>query len=220
MYNSNDARDAVRGVDDQVKGFSAGGGDMGWAQVGAAGVTALGGLMGAKKQSSANTNAANISANATRDAARIRNQFDEKQLEYLKGESFLTRQQDEINRRANWYEHDATEQNLHNRLRDSFSNIYGATTAQGLNETNRFNVGQGNLYDRWTTERGDTNTKDALQYQQMSDIRAMLGSRPRGSLTFGDNPEFRQSTYTPGPRPTVTDREKREFVPSNVPFRA
>jgi|TARA_R110000824_G_scaffold199685_1_gene383633 hypothetical protein len=185
-----------------------------------AGVTGGALLASSKIQSNSNTDAADTRARAATEAARIRNQFDEKQLEYLKGESFLTRQQDEINRRANWYEHDATEQNLHNRLRDSFSNIYGATTAQGLNETNRFNVGQGNLYDRWTTERGDTNTKDALQYQQMSDIRAMLGSRPRGSLTFGDNPEFRQSTYTPGPRPTVTDREKREFVPSNVPFRA
>ena len=188
--------------------------------IGVAGVTGGALLASSKIQSNSNTDAADTRARAATEAARIRNQFDEKQLEYLKGESFLTRQQDEINRRANWYEHDATEQNLHNRLRDSFSNIYGATTAQGLNETNRFNVGQGNLYDRWTTERGDTNTKDALQYQQMSDIRAMLGSRPRGSLTFGDNPEFRQSTYTPGPRPTVTDREKREFVPSNVPLRA
>jgi len=212
MADSNYARDSVSGVEDQVKGFSTGGGDMPW-QVAAAGVSALGGLMGAKKQSSADTNAANIQARAMTNAARIRNQFDEKQLKYLQGESLLTRQQDEINRKANFGQWDIDQANLYNRNRDALLNTYGAMNAQGLNTTDRFNVGQGNIYDQWTTGRGDTNLQLSRRDQRMSDLGAMLGIDRRSALEFEDDPTLRQATFTPGPKPIITDRERTEYAP-------
>mgnify|MGYP003632743475 FL=1 len=212
MADSNYARDSVSGVEDQVKGFSTGGGDMPW-QVAAAGVSALGGLMGAKKQSSAETNAANIQARAAANAARIRNQFDEKQLKYLQGESLLTRQQDEINRKANFGQWDIDQANLYNRNRDALLNTYGAMNAQGLNTTDRFNVGQGNIYDQWTTGRGDTNLQLSRRDQRMSDLGAMLGIDRRSALEFEDDPTLRQATFTPGPKPIITDREKTKYAP-------
>ena len=189
---------------------------MPW-QVAAAGVSALGGLMGAKKQSSAETNAANIQARAAANAARIRNQFDEKQLKYLQGESSLTRQQDEINRRANFGQWDTDASNLYNRNRDALLNTYGATNAQGVNTTDRFNVGQGNIYDQWTTGRGDTNLQLARTDQRMSDLGAMLGIDRRSALEFEDDPALRQATFTPGPKPVITDREKTKYV-TGVPL--
>ena len=99
-------------------------------------------------------------------------------------------------------------------------NAYGATTAQGLNATDLYNVGQGNIYDQWTTGRADTNLELARRDQRMSDLGVMLGSDPRERLSFRDDPTLRQATYTPGPRPIITEREKRPFVPSNLPTSA
>jgi hypothetical protein len=193
-----------------------GGDDMPW-QFAAAGVSALGGLMGAKKTASAATNAANIQARSMANAARIRNQFDEKQLAYLRGESLLTRQQDEINRRANFNLSDTYESNVFNRNRDALLNTYGTRTAQGLNETDRYNVGQGNVYDQWTTGRADTNLMLAREDQEMSDLGVMLGSDPRTRLTFRDDPTLRLATSTPGPRPIIAPRETTPYIPGNLP---
>jgi hypothetical protein len=191
------------------------GSDMAW-QVAAAGVSALGGLMSSKKRASSATNAANIQARSAANSARIRAQSDAEQLKYLRGESDLTRRQDEINRRANWGQWDTSESNLYNRTRDALLNTYGAQTAQGLNATDLYNVGQGNIYDQWTTGRGDTNLQLARKDQRMSDLGVMLGSDPRTRLEFRDDPTLRQATYTPGPRPIITERERREFVSSNL----
>ena len=190
---------------------------MGWIPVAAAGVEALGGLMSSKKQASSTTSAANIQARSAANAARIRAQSDAAQLKYLQGESRLTRLQDEINRRANWGQWETSEANIFNRNRDAAMNAYDALTAQGLSATDLYNVGQGNIYDQWTTGRADTNLELARRDQRMSDLGMMLGSDPRTRLTFRDDPELRQATYRPGPRPTVTPRETRPYVPSNLP---
>jgi len=189
------------------------GSDMSYIPIAAAGVTALGGLMGAKKQASSATSSANIQARSAANTARIRSQFDERQLEYLKGESLLARQQAEINRKANFGTWNVTEQNLYNRTRDALMNAYAGTTAQGLNEAARFNVGQGNIFDQWTTERADRNLQLGQQNQRMSDLGVMLGSDPRVPLNWRDDPTLRQYVYKPGTQPTISDRETTEFVP-------
>tara|TARA_R110000824_G_scaffold123311_4_gene281048 strand:- start:375 stop:992 length:618 start_codon:yes stop_codon:yes gene_type:complete len=191
-----------------------------WIPLATAGISALGGLMSSKKEASSASNAATIQARSAANTARIRADSDAAQLAYLRGESDLTRQQAEINRKANWGQWDTSESNIHNRTRDALLNTYGATTAQGLNATDLYNVGQGNIYDQWTTGRADTNLELARRDQRMSDLGVMLGSDPRERLSFRDDPTLRQATYTPGPRPIITEREKRPFAPSNLPTSA
>jgi len=213
MADSNYARDSVSGVEDQVKGFSTGGGDMPWGQVAAAGVSALGGLMGAKKQSSAETNAANIQARAMTNAARIRNQFDEKQLKYLQGESLLTRQQDEINREANWQGWNATEQNLHNRTRDALLNNYGINRAQSLTNVDLFNADARNQRTMYAAGRDDTNLGLSRKDARMSHLGALLGIPERDPLQFNQLDALREGhAFDPG-KPIITDREKTEYAP-------
>jgi hypothetical protein len=190
---------------------------MSWIPVAAAGVTALGGLMSGKKQASSATNAANISARSATNAARIRSQSDAETLKYVRGEQKLTRIQNEIDRRANFNLSDTYESNVFNRNRDALLNTYGTRTAQGLNETDRYNVGQGNVYDQWTTGRADTNLMLAREDQEMSDLGVMLGSDPRTRLTFRDDPTLRLATSTPGPRPIIAPRETTPYIPGNLP---
>jgi hypothetical protein len=181
--------------------------------VAGAGLTALGAYGASKKQASSATNAANIRAQSEDNAAKIRSQFDERQLEYLKGESLLARQQAEVNRKANFGTWDVTEQNLYNRTRDALMNSYAATTAQGLNEADRFNVGQGNIFDQWTTGRADKNLQLTQKDQRMSELGVMLGMDPRVPLNFRDDPTLRQYVHKPGARPTMADRETMKYVP-------
>ena len=216
MADSNYARDSVSGVEDQVKGFSTGGGDMPW-QVAAAGVSALGGLMGAKKQSSAETNAANIQARAAANAARIRNQFDEKQLKYLMGESSLTRQQDEINRRANFGQWDTDASNLYNRNRDALLNNYGTNRAQSLTNVDLFNANARNQRTMYAADRDDTNLGLSRKDARMSHLGALLGIPERDPLQFNQLDALREGhAFDPG-KPIITDREKTEYV-TGVPL--
>jgi len=181
------------------------------------GVQAVGNVWSSKIAAKSAKDSANIQARSVENSTRIRNQFDEKQLKYLQGESSLTRQQDEINRWANFGQWDTDASNLYNRNRDALLNTYGATNAQGVNTTDRFNVGQGNIYDQWTTGRGDTNLQLARTDQRMSDLGAMLGIDRRSALEFEDDPALRQATFTPGPKPVITDRERTKYV-TGVPL--
>jgi hypothetical protein len=191
-----------------------GGFDMPW-QAAAAGITALGGIQSSKKQASGASDAANIRARSVENAAKIRNQFDEKQLEYLRGESFLTRQQEEINRKANWEGWDATQQNLYNRTRDALLNTYETNRAQSLTDVDLFNAQSRNQRTRFAANRDDANLQLSLKDARMSHLGALLGIPERDPLKFNQLAALsKANAFDPG-KPITTDRVEVEggFVP-------
>jgi hypothetical protein len=184
-----------------------------WIPLATAGISALGGLMSSKKTASGYTSSANIQARSLANSARIRARSEAEQLDYIKGESKLTRLQAAHAQQENYGMWDVSEQNIYNRKNADILNAYNAATAQGLNVTDLYNVGQGNIYDQWTTGRGDTNLQLARKDQRMSDLGVMLGSDPRERLIFEDDPSLRQATYRPGQQPITPDRVTRPYNP-------
>jgi hypothetical protein len=187
------------------------------ATVAAAGITSASLLGSTKMQNSASANAANIQARSAANAARIRNQFDEKQLKYLQGESLLTRQQDEINREANWQGWNATEQNLHNRTRDALLNNYGINRAQSLTNVDLFNANARNQRTMYAADRDDTNLGLSRKDARMSHLGALLGIPERDPFQFNQLDALREGhAFDPG-KPIITDREKTKYV-TGVPL--
>jgi hypothetical protein len=187
------------------------------ATVAAAGITSASLLGSTKMQNSASANAANIQARSAANAARIRNQFDEKQLKYLMGESSLTRQQDEINRRANFGQWDTDASNLYNRNRDALLNNYGTNRAQSLTNVDLFNANARNQRTMYAADRDDTNLGLSRKDARMSHLGALLGIPERDPLQFNQLDALREGhAFDPG-KPIITDREKTKYV-TGVPL--
>jgi hypothetical protein len=187
------------------------------ATVAAAGITSASLLGSTKMQNSASANAANIQARSAANAARIRNQFDEKQLKYLMGESSLTRQQDEINRRANFGQWDTDASNLYNRNRDALLNNYGINRAQSLTNVDLFNANARNQRTMYAADRDDTNLGLSRKDARMSHLGALLGIPERDPLQFNQLDALREGhAFDPG-KPIITDREKTKYV-TGVPL--
>jgi hypothetical protein len=184
-----------------------------WIPLATAGISALGGLMSSKKEASSSTNAANILARSTANTARIRAQSEAAQLAFLRGESGLTRQQAAHTQQENYGMHDVSEQNIHNRRNADILNAYAAATTQGLNLTDISNVEQGNIFNRWTTGRADTNIQLARRDEDMSDLGVMLGIDRRKPFEFRPDPTLLQATYRPGEQPITPDRVTRAYNP-------
>jgi hypothetical protein len=181
--------------------------------VAGAGLTALGAYGASKKQASSATNAANIRARTAANNAKLLAQSEDTKLKYLQGESALTRQQAGHAQQENYGMWDVSEQNIYNRNNAAALNAYNLATTRGLNEVDRFNVGQGNVFDQWTTGRADRNLQLSQKDQRMSELGVLLGMRPRGGLTFGDDPTLRQATHRPGEQPVTPDRVTRPYNP-------
>tara|TARA_R110000824_G_C14930607_1_gene648681 strand:+ start:36 stop:629 length:594 start_codon:yes stop_codon:yes gene_type:complete len=187
------------------------------ATVAAAGITSASLLGSTKMQNSASANAANIQARSAANAARIRNQFDEKQLKYLQAESSLTRQQDEINRRANFGQWDTDASNLYNRNRDALLNNYGINRAQSLTNVDLFNANARNQRTMYAADRDDTNLGLSRKDARMSHLGALLGIPERDPLQFNQLDALREGhAFDPG-KPIITDREKTKYV-TGVPL--
>jgi hypothetical protein len=160
----------------------------------------------AKVGAGASSNAADIQARTAANNAKLLAQSEATKLKYLQGESGLTRQQAAHTQQENYGMWDVSEQNIYNRKNADILNAYNAATTQGLNLTDLHNVEQGNIYNRWTTGRADTNLDLARRDQRMSDLGVMLGSDPRERLSFRDDPTLLQATYRPGEQPITPDR--------------
>ena len=187
------------------------------ATVAAAGITSASLLGSTKMQNSASANASNIQARSAANAARIRNQFDEKQLKYLMGESSLTRQQNEINRRANFGQWDTDAANLYNRNRDALLNNYGINRAQSLTNVDLFNANARNQRTMYAADRDDTNLGLSRKDARMSHLGALLGIPERDPLQFNQLDALREGhAFDPG-KPIITDREKTKYV-TGVPL--
>jgi hypothetical protein len=216
MGRSNDIRDAVRGVDDQVKGFSTGGIDMPW-QAAAAGITGLSSILSGKNQSRSASRAADITAQATRDAAASRAQSDAEQLKYLRGEGRLTRRLAEADRAANFRQWDVNESNLQNIRRDNLLNTYAMNRSQGLTNVDLANAAARNTRSMFEAGREDENLMLARKDDRMSNLGAMLGSPRRDPLTFDELAAFREAQWVNPGAPKITPRERIAYSPAYDP---
>jgi hypothetical protein len=185
----------------------------------AAGITGVASLLGGKAQAKASTSAANISAQAARDAARLRAGSEAQQLKYLQDQSSLSRSDTEDTRRANFGQWNVGEQNVHNRLRDSLLNQAAANRARSLTDVDLANAAAGNTRAMFDVGRGDENMMLARQDQRMGRLGEMLGSRPRDPVQFDQIAALREATaFDPG-APIITDRETTDYVPLRIPTR-
>ena len=189
----------------------------GVAMVASQGAQAVGDLWSSKIAANSAKDSANIQARSAANTARIRNQFDEKQLKYLMGESSLTRQQDEINRRANFGQWDTDASNLYNRNRDALLNNYGINRAQSLTNVDLFNANARNQRTMYAADRDDTNLGLSRKDARMSHLGALLGIPERDPLQFNQLDALREGhAFDPG-KPIITDREKTKYV-TGVPL--
>lgn len=185
----------------------------------AAAITGVAGLLGGKQQAKAATSAANISAQATRDAARLRAGSEAAQLDYIQNQSRLLRSDTEDARRASYGQWDVGEQNIQNRLRDSILNQAAANRATSLTNVDLANVAAGNTRAMFDVGRGDENLMLSRRDARMGTLGEMLGMQSRDPLQFDRIAALREATaFDPG-APTITPRERTDYVPLSIPTR-
>jgi len=166
-----------------------------------------------KAQARAMTHAANVSAQSAREAARLRAESEQTQLQYLKGESRLSREADEVARRASFGQWDVGEQNVHNTLRDTLLNKAADERARSLTAVDLANVAARNARSQFNVERGDQNLLLTRRDARMRGLGGAIGTPPRAPLVFGQiDPLVHVKTFDPG-APQVTARVTTPYVP-------
>ena len=185
----------------------------------AAAITGVAGLLGGKQQAKAARSSANISAQAMRDAARLRAGSEAAQLKYLQDQSRIARSDTEDARRASFGQWNVGEQNIQNRLRDSILNQAAANRATSLTNVDLANVAAGNTRAMFDVGRGDENLMLSRRDARMGTLGEMLGMQSRDPLQFDRIAALREAkAFDPG-TPTITPRETVDYVPLSIPTR-
>tara|TARA_R110002020_G_scaffold74748_5_gene190940 strand:- start:1447 stop:2061 length:615 start_codon:yes stop_codon:yes gene_type:complete len=187
------------------------------AELAAAGISGLGDLLRGKTQARYASRAAETTANATREAARLRAQGEKDQLAYLKAESEHARKQAEVDRRAGFDLSNVRDRNLFKFTSNALNNAYATRLAEARSTADQINALQANQRAMFDVTRGDENLLIGRQDARMSNLGEMLGQRPRGPLKFDTIAALQKArAFDPGP-PVIDPREEPTYVPGYDP---
>jgi len=166
-----------------------------------AGIGAVSGIWGAKKQAKAATQSARIQAQSARESGQLQARTAAAQLKAMQEEAARLRVDTEFARKANYGQWAAGAQNEAGQFNIGNRFNAGAINASAANARNQFAATRDDRNARYTTRAGD-----------MSNLRAMLGGQTYDPAAF-DELAALERVKAEQYDPTIPDYQRNPNIP-------